>query len=58
MARELQEALSIYRDLGEPRAEVEALNEAGTLHRACSDLRQAGSWHQQALDLARQVGSS
>ncbi len=38
--------------------ESEALNEAGTLHRACGDLRRAVSCHQQALDLARQIGSS
>ena len=38
--------------------EAEALNGAGTLHRACGDLRQAGSCHQQALNLARQIGSS
>ncbi len=36
--------------------ESEALNEAGTLHRACGDLRRAVSCHQQALDLARQLG--
>ena len=57
-ARDLEEALGIYRDIGDQGGEVEALNEAGTLHRVCGDLRQAGSCHQQALDLARQIGSS
>jgi tetratricopeptide (TPR) repeat protein len=31
---------------------------AGTLHRVAGDLRQASACHQQALDLARQIGSS
>jgi tetratricopeptide (TPR) repeat protein len=57
-ARDLEEALAIYRDIGERGGEVYALNEAGTLRRACGDLRQAGSCHQQALDLARQIGSA
>jgi tetratricopeptide (TPR) repeat protein len=52
-ARDLQEALSIYRDIGERGGEVEALNEAGTLSRARGALGEAGSFHQQALDLAR-----
>ena len=54
----LEEALGIYRDLGDRAGEAEALNESGTLHRVCGDLRQARSCHQQALDLARQIGSS
>jgi tetratricopeptide (TPR) repeat protein len=57
-ARDLEEALGIFRDIGERGGEVEALNQVGTLHRACGDLGQAGSCHQQALDLARQIGSS
>lgn len=35
-----------------------ALNQAGVLHRVCGDLRQAGSCHQQALDLSRQIGTA
>ena len=56
-ARVLEEALGIFRDIGDRGGEAEALNEAGTLHRTRDDLRQAGSYHQQALDLARQIGS-
>jgi tetratricopeptide (TPR) repeat protein len=52
-ARDLEEALRISRDLGDRDGEAEALNEAGALHRACGDLRQAGSCHQQA---ARRTG--
>jgi tetratricopeptide (TPR) repeat protein len=55
---DLEEALSLYRDLGNRGGAVTALNEAGTLSTARGDLRQAGSCHQQALDLARQIGSS
>jgi tetratricopeptide (TPR) repeat protein/transcriptional regulator with XRE-family HTH domain len=59
-ARDLEESLGIYRhgDLGDPGGHVETLNEVGTLHRVRGDLRQAGSCHQQALDLARQIGSA
>ena len=57
-ARDLDEALGSYRDISDRAGEAEALNEAGTLHRVCGDLRQAGSCHQQALDLARQIGSA
>jgi len=34
------------------------LNETGTLHQAAGDLVRAEGYHQQALDLARQIGSS
>jgi len=40
------------------RVEAEFLNEAGALHRAGGDLRQARACHQQALGLARQIGSA
>jgi tetratricopeptide (TPR) repeat protein len=53
-----EQALSLYRDLGNRGGAVTALNEAGMLSTARGDLRQAGSCHQQALDLARQIGSS
>jgi tetratricopeptide (TPR) repeat protein len=55
--RDLEEALGLYRDIDDFGGEVEALNVAGTLHRASGDLRRAGTCHQQALSLARQVGS-
>jgi tetratricopeptide (TPR) repeat protein/transcriptional regulator with XRE-family HTH domain len=55
-ARDLEEALGIYRDL-RSKGETGVLNFAGTLHRVRGDLRQAGSCHQQALDLSRQIGS-
>ena len=55
-ARDLQEALDISREIGNPDAEVTALNESGTLSRIRGDLGQARSCHQQALDLARQLG--
>ena len=38
-------------------AEVTALNEAGTLSRTRGDLGQARACHEQALDLARRIGS-
>ena len=52
-----QEALGIYQDLGNRAAQITALNEAGTLSRTRGDLGRAWSCHQQALDLARQIGS-
>ena len=58
-ARALEQALGLYRDLGERGSgEAEALNETGTLHRVSGDLAQAEGCHQQALDLARAIGSS
>jgi tetratricopeptide (TPR) repeat protein len=39
------------------RGHYRALNESGALSRARDDLGQARSCHQQALDLARQIGS-
>ena len=57
-ARDLEDALAAYRDLGDRGGEVEALNETGTLHQATGNLHQARSCHQQALDLAHQIGSS
>jgi len=43
---------------GDRNGEVDAFNESGILHRVCGDLRQAGSCHQPALDLARQMGNT
>ena len=57
-AEALEEALGIYRDLGDRGGEAEVLNEVGTLHRVRGDLDPAGACHQRALDLAREIGSS
>ena len=34
----LEQALGVYRDLGDRGGEVEVINEAGTLRRVCGDL--------------------
>lgn len=57
-AHVLEETLGIYRDLGNRQGETEALNEQGTLHRVRSDYAQAQECHQQALEMARAIGSS
>ena len=57
-AQALEEALGIYRDLGDRGGEAEALNERGTLHRVSGDLAQAEGCHQHALELARAIASS
>src|SRR5579872_7052914 len=44
--------------IGDRNGEVETLNDLGTLQKVRGDLRQAVSCHRQALDLARQIGSS
>ena len=54
----LEQALGIYRDIGERGGEAEALNRRGTLHRVGGDLAQAQGCHRQALELARAIGSS
>ena len=54
--RDLEEALGLYREIGNRTAEAEALNEAGTLYRIQGDLDRATLCHQQALDLAREIG--
>ena len=56
-ARRLEEALDIYRDIGNRGGEAEALNETGTLHRVRGDPGQAAEYHRQALDLAREIAS-
>jgi tetratricopeptide (TPR) repeat protein len=56
-AQLLEQALGIYRDLGNRSGEVMALNESGTLHRATGDLARAEGRHRQALDLARAIAS-
>jgi tetratricopeptide (TPR) repeat protein len=54
-AQALQEALSLYRDLGDQIGEAEALNEAGALHMFRGDLSAAETRHRQALDLASEM---
>ena len=54
----LGEALGIFRDLGDRGAQAEVLNETGALHHARGDPGRARDCHQQALDLAREIGSS
>jgi tetratricopeptide (TPR) repeat protein len=45
-------------DLGERGGEATVCNKRGTLHRVSGDLAQAEGSHHQALELARQIGSS
>jgi tetratricopeptide (TPR) repeat protein len=54
----LEQALGIYRDLGDRVGQANALGERGTLHRVSGDLAQAERCHQQALSLARAIASS
>jgi tetratricopeptide (TPR) repeat protein len=54
----LEQALALYRDLGNQGGEAEALNERGTLYRVSGDLAPAEGCHRQALDLACQISSS
>ena len=56
-AQALEQALGIFRDLGDRGGEAEALNEKGTLHRVSGDLAQARACHQQALEQARAIAS-
>jgi len=57
-AQVLEQALSIYRYLGDRGGEAEALNARGTPHRVSGELAQAEGCHQQALDLACAIDSS
>ena len=52
----LEQALGLYRDLGDPLGEAEVLNHSGTLCLKSGDPEQALAHHQRALDLARAVG--
>ena len=49
-AGDLEQALTIYRDLGIRASEPEALNETGTLHLTSREPAEAEACHQQALD--------
>jgi hypothetical protein len=57
-AEMLEAALGICRSLGDRGGAAEVLNELGILHQARGDLDQAGAYHRQALDLAREISSS
>ena len=57
-AQDLEEALGIYRDIGDRGGEAEASTRPGRCTGSAVTSRQARSCHQQALDLARQIGSS
>ena len=56
-ARLLDQALGLYRALGNPLGEAEALNHRGTLHLTTGHPDQALTDYQHALDLARTVNS-
>jgi tetratricopeptide (TPR) repeat protein len=56
-AQAAEQALGIYRDLGDRGGEAEALNETGALHRVTGDLAQAEECHRMALDLAHAIAS-
>ena len=56
-ARDLEQSLAIHRDLGNRGGEAEALNETGTLHRLSGEPAVAEVHHQQALELARAIGT-
>ena len=57
-AQAREQALGIYRDIGDREGEAEARNKRGTLHRVNGDLAQAEGCHQQALELARAIANS
>ena len=57
-AQDLEQALGIFRDLGNRGGEAESLNERGTLHRVSGELARAEGCHRQGLDLARAIASS
>jgi tetratricopeptide (TPR) repeat protein len=53
----ISEALRVLRYNGDRGGVAEALTELGALHLACDDLAAAKRCYEQALDLARQIGS-
>ena len=52
-----EEALGIYRNIGDRDGEVETLNELGTVSRIRGDLDRASACHRKALDLAREIAT-
>jgi tetratricopeptide (TPR) repeat protein len=54
----LDEALSIFRDVGNRGNQIAALNERGAVHRLSGELASAQECHQQALALSRDMSSS
>ena len=57
-AQALDEALGLYRDIGDRGGEAVALNERGTLHRVSGELALAQECHQRSLELSRDIDSS
>ncbi len=52
-----QQALSLYRDLGQRHEQAEVLNNLGEMSSRCAASQQAYHYYNQALTLARQVGA-
>ena len=50
-----EEALGIYRTIGDLGGEVETLDELGTLCRVRGDFGRAEAYYRRALDLAREI---
>jgi tetratricopeptide (TPR) repeat protein len=57
-AQSQEQALRIYRDLGQRGGEGQTLNERGTLYRVRGGLDLAEECHREALELARAIASS
>jgi tetratricopeptide (TPR) repeat protein len=52
-----EHALELYRALGYPRGEAEALNDLGVVSQATGDYRVAAANYLRALELQRTIGS-
>lgn len=52
-----QQALSLYRDLGQRHEQAEVFNNLGEMSSRCAASQQAYHYYNQALTLARQVGA-
>ena len=52
-AQAQEQALGLYRDLGDRRGQAHALNDRAAVHRVSGDLTRAEACYQQALELAR-----
>lgn len=52
-----QQALTLFRDLGQRREQAEVVNSLGELMSGCAAGEQAGDLHAQALTIAREVGA-
>jgi tetratricopeptide (TPR) repeat protein len=56
-AESLEEALAIHRGIGDRNGQAGTLNELGALYRIRGDPAEATACHEQALALAREIGS-